>query len=271
MSNTNLQPFIKWSGSKRSQADKIIKYFPENINVYYEPFLGGGSILSRLSPAKAVCSDIYAPLIDIWCLAKNNPKRLINEYRKEWENLQNNGYRHYYFVRDRFNKKKSASDLLFLSRTCVNGLIRFNQNGEFNNSLHHSRKGINPDRLEAIIYNLSEIIKNYDFCSQDYNEILKTVKKDDFVYLDPPYFYTKGRYIEKIDHEKFLEFLKSLNKKGVKFALSYDGTRDNKDYKIKIPKHLYKKHLLIESGNSPFRKLQDKKNEMVRESLYLNY
>jgi DNA adenine methylase len=89
----------------------------------------------------------------------------------------------------------------------VNGLIRFNASGEFNNSLHHTRKGIEPDRLGKIIRDWSEKIQNTEFYAQDYRKTTERATSGDFVYLDPPYFHTKGRYYGTIDFEQFLSFL----------------------------------------------------------------
>jgi len=161
--------------------------------------------------------------------------------------------------------------LLFLTRTCVNGLIRFNQNGEFNNSLHYTRKGIHPKKLRGVLSNWSEVIQNTIFTSKDYQSILSLVKKRDFVYLDPPYFHTNGRYYGRIDFDQFLQFLEKLNKREVKFALSFDGKRGDKNYTVDFPRELYKRHLYIESGNSTFKKVMDNKTEKAEESLYLNY
>lgn len=266
-----ISPFIKWSGSKQSQAQFIASCAPDHFDNYYEPFLGGGAIVGILQPQKAVCSDINKPLINLWKLIKENPNLVIKKYRENWNKLQKDGYKFFYKVRSGFNRNKSPHDLLFLSRTCVNGLIRYNQQGEFNNSLHYTRKGINPDRLAKIISDWSQRLKNCTFQALDYREATKNAKSDDFIYLDPPYFNTKGRYFGAIDFEEFLCYLSKLNKKGVKFALSYDGIRANKNYMAKIPKVIYKRHLLVPFGNSTFRKVQDKRVEKVYESLYLNF
>lgn len=266
-----LPPLIKWSGSKRTQAKEIVAYFPKKIRNYFEPFLGGGSVLGFFTPQKAICGDICYPLIELWKLTQTNPSVVAKEYKKRWVQLQDRGYLYYYEVRASFNKKKSSHDLLFLSRTCVNGLIRFNKNGEFNNSFHHSRKGIKPSSFEEIIYSWSKIIKNYSFLSTDYIELTKNAKKGDFIYLDPPYFNTKGRYFGGIDFNVFTDYLNDLNKRRIKFALSFDGLRGKKSFLVEIPKNIYKRHLLIHSGNASFNKVQNKKIESVYESLYLNY
>lgn len=266
-----IKPVIKWSGSKRSQSAKIKSFFPESNGTYYEPFIGGGSMLYALSPERSICGDICKPLIALWTEIRDNPSALAEGYRTRWTRLQEEGYTAYYEIRDDFNRGRSPYDLMFLSRTCVNGLIRFNDKGEFNNSLHYSRKGINPDTLEKIIADWSEHIHNTEFIADDYTVTTSSAKAGDIVYLDPPYFHTKGRYFGTIDFERFLEYLEDLNRRGIKYLLSFDGKRGEEDYTVDLPKELYKRHEFIPSGNSTFKKVIDKETEKVLESLYLNY
>ncbi len=266
-----LKPFIKWTGSKRSQAEEITSYFPKEIDTYYEPFLGSGAILGHLKPKKAVGGDVNKPLIELWKILKEDPEKVAKEYTKHWQSLQDEGHLYFYKIRERFNKKQSPIDFLFLTRTCVNGLIRYNKNGEFNNSLHHTRKGMNPEQLRKIILQWAILIKSYRFSDQSYEITTKDAGKNDFVYLDPPYANTGTRYFGGIDYDNFISYLEQLNKKGIKFALSFDGTRGDKSFVVEIPKHLYKRHILVHSGNSAFNKVQNGKVEKVHESLYLNY
>lgn len=264
-------PVIKWSGSKRSQAETIIALMPKAYNCYYEPFVGGGSIMYAATPKQGICGDICKPLIDLWNEIKTNPMELSESYSKMWKRLQSEGYLVYYDIRDDFNKTHSAKDLLFLSRTCVNGLIRFNANGDFNNSFHLSRPGIHPDKLWQIILEWSLRIQGVSFMCDDYRQTTNTATEGDFVYLDPPYFHTKGRYYGTISYDDFLDYLDSLNRRGVKYILSFDGKRGGKDYTVSLPSKLYKHHEYIESGNSTFKKIMDKEQEKVLESVYLNY
>ena len=263
-------PVIKWSGSKRSQASEIVSFFPP-FKTFYDPFVGGGSILASASFKKAIAGDICEPLIRFWQLLQNKPKQLIESYKENWNLLQSEGYMHYYKVRDRFNKEKNPCDLLFLSRTCVNGLIRFNRDGKFNNSLHYTRPGINPDSLSTIIQEWALKVKNVEFLIGDYKSTTKGITEQDFVYLDPPYFNTNGRYYGRIDFQDFLDYLEFLNSISVKYVLSFDGTRGDFEYTKDIPRSLYKHHILLASGNSTFRKVIDKKVEKVQESVYLNF
>lgn len=266
-----VKPFIKWSGSKRSQAEEIISYFPKSISIYYEPFLGSGAILGHLKPQKAVCADINKPLIGLWKIIKQNPTEVSNEYRKRWNSLQKEGYTYFYKIRDQFNAEQSPLDFLFLTRTCVNGLIRYNKKGEFNNSLHHTRKGMRPDQLEKIIQQWADTVKPYKFLKQSYEITTQQARGNDFIYLDPPYFNTGTRYFGSINFDSFINYLSLLNKKRVKYALSFDGKRGDQSFIVEIPKKLYKRHVLLYSGNSTFGKVQNGKIEKVYESLYLNY
>lgn len=266
-----IQPVIKWSGGKRSQADAILRYLPSSFGAYFEPFVGGGIMLYAIRPEIAVCGDICAPLIALWESIRDRPRDLAATYRERWQRLQDEGHMAYYAIRDDFNREHSPDDLLFLSRTCVNGLIRFNVAGEFNNSLHHTRKGMHPKRMEAIIGDWSARIRNVRFMVADYRELTGLMRAGDLAYLDPPYFHTSGRYYGTIDHEAFLGWLETLNSKGVRFMLSYDGKRGDTDYEVKIPKSLWKSKRMIPSGNSSFKKVMDGSIEQVTEALYLNF
>jgi len=242
------EPVIKWSGSKRSQASSIVALAPR-FKTYFEPFLGGGSVLYAINPKKAVCGDICKPLIELWLLIRDNPAQLISNYRENWRRLQEEGYRTYYEIRDEFNRDQNPACFFFLSRTCVNGLIRFNKDGHFNNSLHHTRKGINPDRAERIIRDWSRHIQKVEFVHADYRESTRNATARDFVYLDPPYFNTRGRYYGKIDFPEFTDYLNELKTRGVKYAISLDGKRGDLEYFVDLPPSLYRRHLFLPSGN----------------------
>ena len=266
-------PLIKWTGSKRYIAQKIISFVDFNYDTYYEPFVGGGSVLYALNPNKAVCGDICGPLISLWNAIKTNPIPLAEYYCEKWIELQKNGQNIYYQIRDRFNQEQRPEDLLFLTRTCINGLIRFNSNGKFNTSFHHKRPGIRPDKLRNIILDWSYRIRNATFVHCDFQETLSKVTKNDLVYLDPPYFNTKGQYnYDKFSYDSLLNCLEELNRKQIRFMLSYDGIRNNTSYTVDLPKHLYKRHQYLIPGNSSYERLFNKnKHCIVKESLYLNW
>lgn len=264
------QPAVKWTGSKRSISFDIVRRFPDH-DYYYEPFVGGGSILYQRNPEKAICGDICEPLIGIWKIIRDNPDELLEYYRRNWQRLQDEGHEVYYEIRDEFNETRSPKHLFFLSRTCVNGLIRFNQDGEFNNSLHHTRPGIHPDRLAKIIRDWHKRISAVEFHTGDYEETTETASEGDFIYLDPPYFNVTSRYYGSIDKERFIDFLGDLNERDIRYALSLDGHSGDKDYTVELPDWAYEESFMLVSGKSSFKKVIDKKNSEVKEALYLNY
>lgn len=271
------QPVIKWSGSKRSQANEIIKYFPKEIDTDYEPFCGGCSVLRTLLESdikvnKYVCSDINHVLICLWKTIICDKVVLADSYERMWlelYELETQGEKRSYYERIRkiFNNNASPNLFLFLNRTCFNGLIRYNLKGEFNSPFHLNRNGIEPSKMRKIIYEWSDILnnKNVEFkcCSYEYIN----TNKNDVVYLDPPYAHSVGMYNGEFDNERFFEWMKNLK---CKYALSYDGKSGNEDNTFALPTELYNDHHYIKSGNSSFKRIKQSDNKaMVYESLYI--
>lgn len=262
-------PVIKWTGSRRSQAGGITALFPK-FERYYEPFLGGGSILARASPERATCGDICRPLIDFWIMVRDDPRTAASGYRRRWNRLQKGGHPVYYDIRDRFNRTGDPLDLLFLSRTCANGLIRFNSDGKFNTAFHHTRRGIHPDMLEELIFDWSELVRSYRFIHDTYQRTTSRATPGDLVYLDPPYGGTSGQYYGGISVEELVKYLKSLNQRSVRWILSYDGSSGSRTYGG-IPGSVYKRRISLVPGNPPFKKVMDGHVERVTESVYLSF
>jgi len=267
----NYPAVVKWSGSKRLVAKQLAQYFP-TCDTYYEPFVGGGAMMPFARTKKGVAGDIIPELIDLWNAIKTNPSLVAEEYKNRWNELQEKGQDVYYQVRDRFNQTKNCFDFLFLTRTCVNGLIRYNAQGEFNNSFHLSRPGINPDTLHSQLLLWSKCIRKFDFHNMDYRECLSNVKKGDFVFLDPPYGGTKDRYTRtEFDLQLFYAELERLNSVGTKWLLTFDGTAGEREYAYAPPTEMYKYKFFIHTGNSAFTKVMDNQKDKIQESVYLNY
>ena len=271
------EPVIKWSGSKRSQAENILMYFPKEIDTYYEPFCGGASVLRRLLSSnikinRYVCSDLNSGLIDLWNEIINHPEQVSSYYKKLWNELNmddDKQRKKEYFatVRERYNREHNPLDFMFIMRTTTNGMPRYNRDGEFNNSFHVTRNGILPDTLEKIIYEWSGLLRKnkVEFIACSYEEIKP--KENDFVYLDPPYANTKGMYYGTIDYEKLWNWLRGLS---CKYALSFDGISGEEDNTWDVPKDVYSRHEYLLSGNSSFKRTIGKSNDsIVYESLYL--
>lgn len=275
---------IKWTGSKRKQASLIAKEIPP-YEKYFEPFLGGGALLYLFAHKGAVASDIYKPLIDLWKLIQTEPQSVISDYENKWKilddeykQLQANNVKNvdglpkiFYECRNRFNQTQNPLDLNFIMRTCVNGIVRFNSQGEFNNSFHLSRQGMKPEQFAKNVSLWNNKIQGVEFKCQDYEETLSEAKKGDFVYFDPPYANSHNRYSKDLDIEKFYLSLENLNRREIKWALSFDGSRAEKDYTTEIPAELFKRKLFLSNGNSSVSNTLNKKKEEVLESLYLNF
>lgn len=270
--------FVKWTGSKNSQADNIISYFPKQIRTYYEPFCGSCAVglqmlrTPEIRAKNCVFSDMDSNLIGLYKSVLENPKKVASYYSFLWKELSGKETvlektKYYNSVRKRFNEFKNPLEFLFLLRTCANGLVRYNSIGEFNSPFHLTRNGIRPEKLEKLIFEWYELIKanNVSFLNCSYKDFHP--EKDDFVYVDPPYCNTKGIYSEKFDAEEFFEWLRDLP---CFYALSYDGIAGGDDFTVEIPEDLYDEHFYIESGNSSFRRLFRGKNDVkVAESLYV--
>ena len=281
----NYQPIIKWSGSKRSQADEIIEYFPDKIDTYYEPFCGGASMMRRLLDSDIdvkhiVCSDLNKDLIETWKLIESYPDNLLEKYTQFWNELNSKesiDEKRKYFEQKRFeyNMTHDPYIFFFIMRTCTNGMPRYNKKGEFNNSYHLSRGGITPDNLRPIVEEWFRKLhsKFIEFENCSYEKIFERCTENDFLYLDPPYFNTKSMYYGGLDFEKFFNDLEQLNKRGVRWLMSFDGKSGNVDNTCEtIPKKLYKEHVYIKSGNSSFKRvIGNNKHAIVYESLYMNF
>lgn len=280
----NIPAVIKWTGSKRFQANAIADLIPPHKR-YFEPFLGGGALLFLAASSESVAGDLYEPLIQLWRLIQTDHKKVIEDYENQWNilNKELDGLdikllkrgdsipKYYYKVRERFNKLNGPLDLNFLMRTCVNGIVRFNKKGKFNNSFHLSRRGMNPQRFKSIVEKWFSVIHDVEFVCQDYTKTMEMAGKDDFVYCDPPYAGNRQRYIGNLNLEVFFDALKDLNDRGTKWALSFDGRRGAENLIHAVPESLYKQHLFLDSGNSSVKNVLNASVERVEESLYLNY
>lgn len=223
-----MKPFIKWVGGKTQILEETLSHFPNTIENYHEPFVGGGSVLLNVLSKNIVQDKIYASdtnysLIQLYKHVQNNFEELYIELKKIYKNYENNieekeKEKYYYSMRQLFNTcdKNSIEHsalFMFLNKTCFRGLYREGPNG-FNVPYGHYKKVniIDKDELEKI----SELIKNVNFECLDFRESLKKVGSQDFVYLDPPYApetknsfvgYTKGGF-KLEDHNELFKTIK---------------------------------------------------------------
>jgi len=187
---------IKCQGKKT----KIVPLIKKHVNWngkgrWIEPFLGSGMVFFNMAGERAVGSDSNVFLINFFNEIKNGHTTSwqVKNYRESNSILlRTHGEEYYYTIRDKFNKYGSSLEFLFLNRTCFNGLIRFNSNGEFNVPFSKDKYKLKDSLIEKITAQIAEIEtvmhkKKWFFRCCDWREALRNTKKNDFVYIDPPY------------------------------------------------------------------------------------
>jgi len=249
--NKLASPILKWVGGKRQLLPEIRKYIPKKVSTYYEPFVGGGAILFDIQPPKAIINDVNSELINLYQVVKNDVESLINDLAKH-----KNETDYFYEVRawDRdlnFYQKltdvERASRILFLNKTCYNGLFRVNSAGQFNTPFgRYKNPNIeNPITLRAVSKYFNEA--KIEFRNTDFEEAVKGIRKGAFVYFDPPYDpvsdsanftgYDKGGF-DRNEQIRLKNLCDKLDSRGVKFLLSNASTEFitelYKGYKIEI-------------------------------------
>ena len=240
--NALVAPVVKWVGGKRQLLEYLIPLCPRRITSYCEPFIGGGALLFNRQPSVAHINDINKEIINVYEVIKNNVEGLISE-------LQNhrNEQDYFYMIRDWDRDKvfynnmsdvQLAARVIYLNKTCYNGLFRVNNAGEFNTPFGNYKNPniVNETTLRAVnnYFNSAKII----FSSTDYADVLMNIPKSTFVYLDPPYDpisntanftgYAKGGF-DKNEQIRLRDCCISLDKKGIKFMLSNSSTDFIKD------------------------------------------
>ncbi len=252
--NKLVAPFLKWVGGKRQLMPSIVELLPQNIKElnYFEPFIGGGAVLFHLQPKNALISDFNIELINVYETIKNNLSELITDLKKHENNPD-----YFYKIRsldrtEEFKKLTSverASRIIYLNKTCFNGLYRVNSAGEFNAPFgrYKSPNIVNEPILKAVHKYLNS--NNIILRSGDYANVLTEANENSFVYLDPPYQpisenlnftgYIQGGW-NISDQIRLREFCDQLNNRGVKFLLSNSSAplikSQYENYRIKAVK-----------------------------------
>lgn len=269
---------IPYQGSKRIIAEEIMRFFPKNIDRLIEPFAGSAAI----SIASAfffranhfVINDINEPLINLWEKIVNNPEEIIRDYHEIWTGQLGNEEEYYYEIRKEFNETQEPKYLLFLLAKCVKAAVRYNSEGNFNQSPDKRRKGRQPENMRFDILGVSNLLKEKtSFSSMDYEKVLEMATPNDLVYMDPPYQGTAKnggfRYLENLSRENFIISLYKLNEKNIPFILSYDGRTGNKTYGEELPEKLNLHKVEIDGGRSSIATLHNR-NHRTFEALYIS-
>ena len=269
---------IQYQGSKRNLASAILQFLPQKIGRLVEPFAGTAAI-SVAAAARGRCqnfwlNDLNQPLVQLLESIVERPGEVAADYARIWNEQHRNSVEHYYQVREKFNQTQDPNLFLYLLARCVKGSVRYNRQGDFNQSPDKRRKGTRPETMQKNIEAVSALLRGKCFLTcLDYREVLAGVEPGDLVYMDPPYQGVCGtrdaRYCAGIDLEGFVVALDVLNSKGILFAISYDGRRGEKTFGDDLPEKLCLQKVQIEGGRSSQATLLGKA-EMTVESLYLS-
>ena len=257
LTSTEAKPFLKWAGGKGQLLKEIERYYPfskdTTITKYAEPFVGGGAvlfdILNKFELQEVYISDINAELINAYVVIRDDIDTLLGILRRFESNylaLDDNGRKETYLAkRTRFNELKSKKErgvelaalMIFLNKTCFNGLYRVNRKGEYNVPMGAYKNPLicNEHNLKAV----SKKLQNVKIVCGDYKESSGFVDNKTFVYFDPPYrplsltanftSYTEGMFDDKNQLE-LAKFVQELDKKGAKIVASNsDPKNTNKD------------------------------------------
>lgn len=232
--NRQAAPFLKWVGGKRQLIPAITNVLPSDIGRYtwFEPFIGGGALLFHLQPQRAVINDVNDELINVYKVIRDHTEELIEDLKRH-RNLPD----YFYAVRaldkngglNQLSAVQRASRVIFLNKTCYNGLYRVNKAGEFNTPFGRYKNPniINEEVLQAVSHylNTAEI----EIHNTDYTQVTEMAGTDAFVYFDPPYHpisasssftgYVQGGWNGE-EQIRLRETCDRLNKKGIRFLQS---------------------------------------------------
>lgn len=271
------QPF-PYQGSKRNLAPAILGCFAEGVGTLVEPFAGSAAITLAAAATNLaenfLINDLINPLVKLWRTIIDSPEKLARQYESLWRGQHRNRHRFYDEVREEFNRTGRPDHLLYLLARCVKAAVRYNANGEFNQSPDNRRMGMLPATMRENLLATSSLLLGRTECSSlDYKDVVARTKADDLIYMDPPYQGVCGgrdpRYLKAVLFDEFVEVLETLNARDISYLVSYDGRTGDKVHGNRLPSHLRLHLVELEAGRSSQATLLGRVAVTV-ESLYLS-
>ena len=279
-----VEPFnmslLKWIGSKQRMAHEIISYFPVEFGTYFEPFLGSAGILGTLVPKAAIASDTFAPLIEIWQTLKKSPNTIKEWYRERWQEMMaGDKIEVYEKIKASYNSKPNGADLLFLTRSCYGGVVRFRKADGYMSTPCRIHKTIAPENFARTEDEWHKRVSGATFWHLEYEEAMNMAKPGDLIYCDPPYAHSQAILYgaQSFSLEHLLSVIEKCKEKGVHVALSIDGTKrsGNLICDLPLPDGLFEREMLIDIGHSMLKRFQMNgktlEGEKVSDRLLLTY
>ena len=271
------KPFLKWVGGKRQLINELLKGMPEKIHSYHEPFLGGGALFFELAGQKrfkkAYLSDLNPELINAYVIVQTQVEDLIKSLKKHEHSKE-----YYYRLRSvdpkTLDDVARASRLIYLNKTCYNGLYRVNSKGQFNVPFwsYKNPKICDEENLRLC----AEALKNVSIRRQSFDAVLRSAKRKDFIYFDPPYHpvsktanfssYEKSGFGE-VEQRQLKDAFVELDRKGCFVMLSNSYS----DFTLELFKHYRMKKQLQKVHATRAVNSKSSARGAVREIIVRNY
>jgi DNA adenine methylase len=271
-------PPLKCQGIKTKLVDWIKDHaILEKDGIWIEPFMGSGVVGFNIRPNRAIFSDVNPHIINFYNAIKSGEvdSSIAREFlEKEGALLQKKGEDHYYEVRERFNKKTSSLDMLFLNRACFNGVMRFNKKGGFNVPFGHKPERFAKAYITKIanqIKYVSQAVSQYDwqFVCSDFKTTIASVSSSDFIYCDPPYAGRHVDYFNSWSEENEQELYELLKVAPAKFILS---TWHSNQYRNNVALEKYSSEFTVLTREHFYHVGASEKNRKpMLEAIVLNY
>ena len=271
---------LKWVGNKQRNAHVIASHFPARFGTFFEPFVGSGGVLGTLAPDRAIASDVFQPLLEIWQALSSDPSKLKRWYEERWQLSSGSGrIERYLEVRKSYNRSPNGADLLFLCRTCYGGIVRFRKTDGFMSTPCGVHNPIKPESFNRRVDEWAVRTRGTQFIEMDFAESLELAQPGDLVYCDPPYSDSQSILYgaQSFDLQRLMKAIAKCKSRGVYVALSIDGTKKSGKTRVDIavPPRLFEQEVMIDCGVSMLRRFQRSgerlNDEAVADRLLLTY
>jgi len=263
-----VEPFttqlLKWVGNKQRFAHEIANYFPplDARATYYEPFLGSAAVLATLRPTRAVGSDVFGPLVGIFEALHRDVDELVGWYATRWnEHDRADDPRSVYeAIKAAYNAFPNSADLLFLSRSCYGGVVRFRQADGYMSTPMGVHKPVSPESFAKRAEIWADRTSGSEFHHWDYRVAFAEARAGDLIYCDPPYTHSQtilyGAQTFRLP--ELMEEIERAKTRGVSVALSIDGSKTSGDsmLDLPIPEGLFEREVLVSLGGSMLKRFQ---------------
>jgi DNA adenine methylase len=271
---------LKWIGNKHRFAGEIVSYFPKAYATYREPFLGSGAVLGALAPETAIGSDSFRSLIEIWQMLRNRPEALKQCYAERWHAVRRgNKVEEYERIKARYNQAPNGPDLLFLSRACYGGVVRFRKADGYMSTPCGVHDPISPASFAKRVDEWRQRTAGTTFVVQDYETTMAAACPGDLIYCDPPYTFTQSILYgaQSFDLAELFHAIRRCKNRGAFVALSIDGTKRSGSMvcQVPVPPGLFEREIMVHCGRSMLRRFQMNgktlEKEVVHDRLLLTY